>query len=352
MIKRDYYEILSLSRDAEPGDIKKAYRKMAMQYHPDRNAEDKAAEEKFKEASEAYEVLSDPQKRQIYDAYGHRGLEGSGYHGVHNMEDVFGNFGSIFEDLFGMNFGGSSRRGGRPRAQQGASLEERLEISFEESSTGIEREIMVTRRVRCERCEGNGSEPGTHPENCAYCKGSGQITQSQGFFMIQTTCPQCGGQGRRITSPCHDCRGHGEVRKRDKLKVKVPAGIADGMRLVLRAEGEAGSHGGPAGDLYVHISVKPHPHFQRESDNVHSLLLLSFPDAALGTELEVETLYGKKKIEIPAGIQSGESIIIPKAGFPSVHGKKQGDHIVMIRVQTPKKLSKRQKELLKEFAKA
>ena len=355
MHKRDYYEILGVNRDADPADIKKAYRQLAMKYHPDRNQGDKASEEKFKEASEAYEVLSDPQKRQLFDSYGHAGLEGAGFRGFSGVEDVFSSFGSIFEEFFGGGFGGLDMGFGgrkRSRARAGADLRHDITITFEESAFGVEREVNITKQAACEACGGSGAQEGTSRETCSSCRGSGQVAHSQGFFMIQTTCPKCRGEGSIIAKPCNECRGHGRVRKSKKINVKVPPGVEDGMRLILRGEGEAGENGGPSGDLYVVVSVRRHDLFKRDGDNVMMDLPVSFPQAALGAKIKVPTLYGEEEIEIPSGIETGESVKVKGKGFQNVHSKKKGDQIVEIFVKTPKKLSRKQKELLEEFVKS
>ncbi len=352
MIKRDYYEVLGVSKNADSSEIKKAYRQMALKYHPDRNSGNKDAEEQFKETSEAYEVLSDPQKRQLYDSYGHAGLEGAGFRGFSGVDDVFSSFGSIFEEFFGgspfgdFGFGGTSRR---RRSRQGQGLRHDITISFEESAFGAEREVSVSKQAKCDICDGSGATPGTSRERCKTCNGTGHVAHSQGFFMIQTTCPKCRGEGEVISKPCSECRGRGVVRKSKKINVKVPAGVEDGMRLILRGEGEAGEGGGPAGDLYVVIAVRKHDHFVRDGDDVRFKLQISFPEATLGTKLTVPTIYGKEEIELPAGIETSESVKLKGGGFPNVHTKKKGDQIIEIFVKTPKKLSKRQKELLEEF---
>ncbi|PIR18441.1 MAG: molecular chaperone DnaJ [Deltaproteobacteria bacterium CG11_big_fil_rev_8_21_14_0_20_49_13] len=350
MNKRDYYEILGIKRDSDSGDIKKAYRQAAMKYHPDRNPDDKKAEEQFKEASEAYEVLSDSHKRQLYDSYGHAGLEGAGFRGFSGVDDVFSSFGSIFEEFFGGGMGDFSFGGRkRSRARQGADLRHDISISFEESAFGVEKEVSVTKQVICTICHGSGAAEGTSRETCKTCGGRGQVAHSQGFFMLQTTCPKCHGEGTVISKPCGECRGYGRVRASKQISVKVPAGVEDGMRLILRGEGEAGESGGPAGDLYVVVSIKSHDLFRRDDDNVIIRLPLSFPQAAVGTKLTVPTLYGNEEIDIPAGIETGEYIKMKHKGFTNVHSRKKGDQIVEIFVKTPKKLSKKQKELLEEF---
>lgn len=355
--KRDYYEILGVRRDADSSEIKRAYRQAALKYHPDRNPGNKEAEERFKEASEAYEVLSDPQKRQLYDAYGHAGLESSGYHGFSGLDDIFSSFHDIFEEFFGFgdlgfDFGFGGRKGkARTRAQAGADLRYDLTIDFKDQIRELKREIEIKRRVRCDVCEGSGMKPGTGREACRTCGGTGRITQQQGFFMLQTTCPRCHGEGYIIAHPCEECRGHGEVRKKRRLTVKIPAGVEHGMKLILRGEGEPGRNGGPPGDLYVFINVKEDDFFWRKGDDVLCRMPISFPQAALGTRLTIPTLYGNYDIDVPSGIDSGETLRIKGMGFPNVHTKKRGDQIIEFIVKTPKRLTKRQRELLEEFMK-
>lgn len=354
MIKRDYYEILGIGRNASDEEIKKAYRKLALAYHPDRNREHDA-EEKFKEASEAYEVLSDTGRRQIYDAYGHAGLEGSGFHGFTDVGDIFASMGDIFEEFFGgiggFSFGG--RAGGRHRVRIGADLRHDIRLTFLEAAGGLEREIAVSRQSSCETCRGSGMAPGTDRAPCQACGGAGQVTQRQGFFVLQTTCPACRGQGSRIEHPCDDCRGHGRVRTTKKLTVKVPAGIEDGMQLVLRGEGEAGEGGGPPGDLYVFVGVTPHEFFERQGDDILCSIPISFPQAALGATISVPTLEGEAEVAIPAGTETGDERRLKDKGLPNVHYRRRhGDQIIRFIVKTPKKLSKRQKELLEEFSKS
>ncbi|OGQ22593.1 MAG: molecular chaperone DnaJ [Deltaproteobacteria bacterium RIFCSPLOWO2_02_FULL_44_10] len=346
MTKRDYYEILGVSRTADAIQIKKAYRQLALQYHPDRNRDDHKAEDRFKEASEAYEVLSDAHKRQLYDQFGHQGLHGAGFQGFSGVDDVFSSFGDLFEEFFG-GFGPRSR--GRSSAQQGSDLQQEITISFHESARGTEREITFTNQVLCDVCEGNGAAPGTNRLPCIACGGSGQITQRQGFFVLQTTCPHCRGAGSRIEKPCDECRGAGRVRKKKKLNVKIPPGIEDGMRLVLRGEGEAGVSGGPSGDLYVLVHVRTDQFFKRKGNDIYGELSISFPLAALGGEVKVKTLEGEKTISISPGTETGDEVRIPKEGFQSVNGHGKGDHIVIFRVTTPKKLSGKQKKLLEQL---
>lgn len=345
MEDKDYYKILGVSRNATEEEIKKAYRKLAMQYHPDRNPGDKEAEEKFKLASEAYEVLRDPQKREIYDHYGIEGLKGTGFTGFRGFEDIFSTFSDIFEDFFG--FGTSTRRRTRPR--QGADLRYDLKISFYDAAFGKETEIEIPKNVTCDTCNGTGIKPGTRPVVCPLCKGRGQVTRTQGFFTISTTCGQCQGEGQYIPHPCKDCRGTGKVKKKKKIQISIPPGVDSGSKLRIRGEGEEGERGGPPGDLYVFIYVEPHEFFTREGDDIICQVPISFPQAALGTEIEVPTLDGKRTLTIPRGIESGEFLKIKGEGFPKLKGSGRGDLIVQILVKTPKNLTKRQEELLREF---
>lgn len=354
MIKRDYYEVLGIDRNSSEDEIKKAYRRQALKYHPDRNREDHDAEERFKEASEAYEVLSDPDRRQVYDAYGHAGLEGRGFHGFSNVDDIFASMGDIFEEFFGgmgSPFGGS--HGGRTRARRGHDIRHDLNISFIDASKGIEKEITVSKETHCDHCRGTGEEPGTGRTACNVCGGMGNVTQRQGFFVIQTVCPACGGVGSKIDKPCKECRGRGRVPKTKKLNVKVPAGIEDGMRLVLRGEGEIGDHGGPPGDLYVFVSVERHEFFERDGDDIICSVPISFPQAALGARIEVPSLESSIGIDVPPGTETGDIIRAKGKGMPSLHRKgHRGDLIVRFVIKTPKKLTRRQRELLEEFMKS
>jgi molecular chaperone DnaJ len=352
MIKRDYYEVLSLSRTASEAEVKKAYRKLALEYHPDRNSEP-GAEEKFKEASEAYEVLIEPSRRQIYDAYGHNGLEGSGFHGFNNVDDIFSSMGDIFQEFFG-GMGGFGYSGGRShgRGRSGADLKQELKVSFLEAASGVEREIMVARQLACDLCNGSGAAPGSSRKNCGTCSGSGQITQRQGFFVLQTTCPTCRGEGSRLEKPCDECRGRGRVRKSKKISVKVPAGIEDGMQLILRGEGEAGEAGGPPGDLYTFVHVENHELFERHGDDLVLHVPISFPQAALGDKISVPGLFEELTVDIQHGTETGDQVRLKGKGLPNVHHKgKKGDQIILFIVKTPKHLSKKQKQLLEEFMK-
>lgn len=351
MIKRDYYEVLGLDRSCSGADVKKAYRRLAMQYHPDRNPHDHEAEEKFKEASEAYEVLSDAQRRQIYDMYGHQGLDSRGFHGFTNIDEVFGSMSDIFEEFFGgMGFGFGGRRTSRTRVRAGADIRHDISISFMEAARGVEKEIRVERHVTCEECEGKGHPPDVSPKVCEMCGGTGHVTQRQGFFVLQTGCPKCRGQGQVIEKYCDECRGAGRVRKSSKLAVKIPAGVEDGMRLILRNQGEKGEQGGPSGDLYVFISVEPHKVFERFGDDLLLAHEINFPTAALGGKVTVDGLEGEVEIEVPAGTQTGDEVRIKGKGLPSVHHpKRHGDQVVRFVVRVPKKLSKKQRELLKQL---
>jgi molecular chaperone DnaJ len=345
----DYYEILAVSRNASVADIKKAYRKLAMKYHPDRNPDDKEAEAKFKECTEAYEVLSDEKKRQIYDTYGHDGLKNSGYRGPGNFEDVFSNFGDIFGDLFGFSGGRSQAR--RDGPVQGNDLRYDLSVTFMEAVHGASKEVELTRRDTCWTCEGSGTRPGHPKTTCTTCNGRGQVIRSQGFFQVSTTCPKCRGEGQIITDPCTDCNGVGLVEQTKKVIIKIPAGVDTGARMRLRGEGEGGRRGGPAGDLYVIIHVEEHEFFKREGDTIYCRMPVSMVSAALGTTVEVPTVHGKKKLDIPAGSQSGDIFTLRKEGVPSLRGHGRGDMIIELQVQTPTNLCEEQKEVLRNFDK-
>lgn len=344
--KRDYYEVLGVGRDAGERDLKAAYRKLALKYHPDRNPGDREAEEKFKEAAEAYDVLRDAKKRQIYDQYGHEGLEGAGFSGFGGFEDIFSSFGSIFEDFFG--FGGSGR--GRARVHRGSDLRYDLNIGFMEAAFGTETEIELKRNEQCPVCGGSRCEEGTYPENCSHCGGSGQITQSQGFFTVRTTCPACRGSGQSIPHPCGHCGGAGRVVARKKVALKIPAGVDTGSRLRLSSEGEAGAYGGQPGDLYVFIHVEPHEFFKRDETDVVCQVPISFVQAALGDTISVPTLKGEKELKIPKGTQYGDVFRFRGEGIASLRYGGRGDQIVQVLIKTPTHLNKKQEKLLKEFA--
>jgi len=345
MEEKDYYKILGVSRNATEDEIKKSYRKVAMEHHPDRNPGNKEAEEKFKIASEAYEVLRDPEKREIYDRYGIEGLKGTGFTGFRGFDDIFSAFGDVFQDFFG--FGPTHRR--RTAARPGADLRYDVKISFFDAAFGKEAEIEIPKNIACEACGGTGAKPGTHPTQCPSCKGTGQVTRSQGFFTISTTCSQCRGEGSTVPHPCKECRGYGKAKKIRKIQLKIPPGVDTGSKLRIRGEGEEGERGGPPGDLFVFIYVEPHDFFSREGDDVICQIPISFTQAALGTEIEVPTLNGAKNLKIPKGTESGEIFRIKGEGFPRIRGYGRGDEIVQVMVRTPKNLTKRQEELLREF---
>jgi len=345
--RRDFYEVLEVSRDASDEDIKRAYRKQALKYHPDRNPGDKAAEDKFKECSAAYQILSDPEKRAQYDRFGAAAFDGNGggFDFGAGFEDIFS---GIFGDFFGQTRGGGRSRS---RARRGDDLRYNLDLAFEEAAFGSEKTISVPRMSTCETCDGQGAKPGTKPKTCSGCRGSGQVRFQQGFFSIAKTCGQCGGQGSVIADPCPKCQGQGVVRRTQSLSVKIPAGVDTGSRLKLRGEGEAGAAGGPAGDLYVVVRVREHALFRREDSDVICDIPLSFPQAALRADIEVPTLEGKHKMRFPPGTQSGALFRLKGKGIADLRGYGRGDHVVRVVVETPRKLTKRQKELLEEFAK-
>jgi len=351
MERRCYYEILEVERDASDNIIKKSYRKLALQYHPDRNPDNKEAEEKFKEASEAYDVLSDPEKRQLYDRFGHDGLKNSGFSGFQGFDDIFSSFGDIFEDFFGMGgFGGQQR--GRSASRRGADLRYDMTISLREAAFGIEEKISVRKNVACTDCSGSGAADGEAPKTCTTCKGSGRIAQRQGFFSVASACPQCRGAGTIITKPCRTCGGSGKQMQEKSLLVKIPAGVETGMQLKLSGEGEPGDRGGPAGNLYVFINVKEDDFFQRHNNDIVCQIPVSFSQAALGTEIMVPALDKEpkeEKLKIPKGIQSGDLLTIKGGGIPYLNRNSRGNQIVQITVKTPRKLTKRQEELLKEL---
>lgn len=343
MEKQDYYELLGVSRDAEESEIKKAYRKLAMKYHPDRNSNDKDAEEKFKEIQNAYAVLSDSQKRAAYDRYGHAGVDasmgGGGFGG-------FGGFGDVFEDIFENIFSGGRGHGRQSRAQRGADLQLNVQLTLEEAALGKQIEITVPRHVACQTCEGSGAKKGSTPKNCETCNGVGQVRIQQGFFSIQQTCPSCHGEGKVITDPCDSCHGQGRTRESKKLTVKIPAGVDNGDRVRLSGEGEAGMHGGPAGDLYVQVNIKAHSIFERHESDLYCEVPISFITAALGGSIEVPTLEGRVTLKIPGETQTGKTFRLRGKGMKSVRGHATGDLLCRVVVETPVNLSKDQKELL------
>jgi molecular chaperone DnaJ len=349
MSKRDYYETLGVKKDASTADLKKAYRRQAMKYHPDRNAENPEAEEKFKEAKEAHEVLSDSQKRAAYDQYGHAGVDPSMGGGA--AGGFSGGFGDAFSDVFGDIFGGGGRQGGQ-RVHRGADLRYNLELSLENAVFGTTVEIRVPTHVNCKTCNGTGAKKGTNPTTCTTCGGVGQVRMQQGFFAVQQTCPNCHGQGKTISSPCGSCRGQGRIQETKTLSVKVPAGVDNGDRIRLAGEGEAGEHGGPGGDLYVQMHVKSHPIFKRDESDLYCDMPISMVTATLGGELEVPTLNGRLKLKIPKETQSSRLFRIKGKGIKPVRGGATGDLLVRVNVETPIKLSNKQKELLREFEKS
>lgn len=345
MAKRDYYEVLGVAKDASEADLKKAYRRLAMKYHPDRNENNAEAEEKFKESKEAYDVLSDSQKRAAYDQYGHAGVDQqAGFGGAQGGAD----FGDVFGDMFGDIFGGAAR-GGQNRAYRGADLQYRLVLTLEEAVFGTEKKIEVSSKQTCETCSGSGAKPGSSMETCSTCGGSGQIRMQQGFFSVQQTCPKCHGRGRIITDPCVSCNGTGSVERKRTLSVKVPAGVDTGDRIRLSNEGEAGENGGPAGDLYVQIQVKKHPLFERDGEHLHCEIPISFVTAAVGGEVEIPTLNGKIMLKIPPESQTGKQFRLRGRGVKPVRGNAQGDLYVHALIETPVNLNKQQKDLLMAF---
>ena len=349
--KVDFYEVLSVSRDANDQELKTAYRKLAMQYHPDRNPDDPTAEEKFKECSEAYQVLSDPEKRAAYDRYGHAAFSGGGAGGGNPFAGGAQDLGDIFGDLFGEMFnmgGGGGRKASR--VQRGRDLRYDLTLEFEEAVFGKEKEITIRRMETCTDCKGSGAAKGKAPVTCTQCGGRGQQRFQQGFFSVARTCSVCGGTGTLIVDPCQTCRGETRVQSEHTILVKVPAGVEQDTRIRYQGEGEAGKFAGPAGDLYVVLNVKAHKFFERDGDDLHCVMPISFPQAALGTELEIQTLVGEATIKIPEGTQSGKEFKLRGKGVPHLNSHGKGDLIVEIRVQTPSKLSKQQKELLRELS--
>lgn len=342
MSKRDYYEVLDVERDVAEKELKKAYRRVAMKFHPDRNPDDAAAEEKFKEAAEAYEVLSDPQKRSAYDQFGHAGVEGSAGGGNPN------NFSDIFGDVFGDIFGGGGR-GGRAGPARGSDLRYTLDLDLEEAVRGNTVKIKVPTLVSCDTCNGSGAKKGSTPKTCTTCGGHGQVRMQQGFFSVQQTCPNCNGKGKTISDPCGSCRGRGVKEETKTLSVKVPPGVDTGDRIRLSGEGEAGADGGPAGDLYVQMNIRQHPIFEREGNNLYCEVPIGFVDAALGGELEVPTLDGRVKLKVPEGTQTGKLFRLRGKGVAPVRGGSTGDLLCRVLVETPVNLTLKQKDLLREF---
>ncbi len=347
MERRDYYEILGVDRSASDEEVKKSYRRLAMQYHPDRNPGDKKAEENFKEAAEAYEVLRDAEKRKIYDRYGHEGINGTGFRGFSGFDDIFTNFSDIFEDVFGFT---GARTRTRSAVRQGADLRYDLKISFMDAVKGITTQIELEKLERCAECSGTGAAAGTQPETCPRCAGRGTVTQSSGFFTISTTCPQCRGAGRVIKNPCKACFGTGKARSRKTVSLRIPAGVETGSRLRLRGEGEEGDFGGPSGDLYVFIHVEPHEFFERDGYDILCQVPISITQAALGATIEVPTIEGKESLKVTRGTQSGRVFRLKGKGVAHLKGLGRGDQVVQVLVKIPTNLTRKQEELLKEFA--
>ena len=348
MAKRDYYDVLGIQRGADEAEIKKAYRRIAMKYHPDRNPGDKAAEEMFKEANEAYSVLSDPQKKSAYDQFGHAAVDGQGGAGGFGGFGGGASFSDIFGDVFGDIFGGGGARA-RSGPQRGSDLRYNLEIDLEDAVHGATIKIRVPTLESCEECHGSGARRGSSPVNCTTCGGAGQIRMQQGFFSVQQTCPQCRGKGKMIKDPCGGCHGRGRVERQKTLSVKIPPGVDTGDRIRLSGEGEAGPEGGPPGDLYVQVAVRPHAIFERDGKNLFCEVPISFADAALGGELEVPTLEGRVKLRVPPETQTGKMFRLRGKGVKPVRGGTVGDLMCRVVVETPVNLSKRQKELLAEL---
>ncbi len=363
MAKRDYYEVLGVDKSADKRAIKKAYRKLAMKYHPDKNPGDKEAEEKFKEAYEAYEVLHDDEKRALYDKYGHAGVSGNARGSFQGrsmtMEDILNQFGDIFGDRgnpFDSFFGGGGQRGARtrrPRGQKGSNLRIKVALDLKEIANGVTKKIKVKKQVPCETCNGSGAKDSTSVKTCSTCNGSGYVRQVSSTFLGQmqttTTCPNCHGTGEMVTEKCSDCNGSGRMRKDETIEIEIPAGVEDGMQLSMRGYGNAGLHGGPAGDLLINIQEKEHKYLKRDGQNLNFDLYLNFADAALGTSVHVPTISGKAKIKVPAGTQSGKILRLKGKGLPSIQGYGKGDQFVHVNVWTPKKLNDEEKKILEEL---
>jgi len=351
MAKRDYYEVLGINKGASADDIKRAYRRMAMKYHPDKNPGDKEAEGKFKECAEAYEVLSDTQKRKRYDQFGHSGLDGAGMHDFSrmNVEDIFSVFG--FDDFFGDIFGKRSRRGRRSSPSRGFDLETTVKLTLKDVAEGVEKTIEFTRQDTCPECSGSGCAKGSQPSQCPGCGGSGQVARGGGFFQMVSSCPRCKGTGQVITDPCKKCKGSGRVARKRSVNVKIPAGVHEGQGVRVAGEGEPGRQGGPRGDLYCYVKIKPHEFLQRNGNDLIAVIPISFTQATLGTTIEVPSLNGTKQLKIPAGTQYGNIFRIRNEGLPNINTGRKGDQLVQVTIETPVKLSAKQKELLREFAK-
>ena len=345
---RDYYDVLGVPKTASDAEVKKAYRKLAMKYHPDKNPDDAAAEDKFKEASEAYSVLSDAEKRSTYDRFGHAGVQGAGMNpGFNNSDEIFSHFSDMFGDLFG--FGGGGSRGGR-RTRRGGDLTTRVEVDFLEAVHGCQPEISVTRDAKCGTCDGTGVEPGKSPVTCDTCGGVGEVIQAQMFLRIRTVCPACNGRGEVIKDPCGDCRGRGTQKITDKLSVSVPAGIESGQVLRLSGKGNEGGEGAPPGDLYVEVATKPHEFFERRGPDVFCELPVSYPQACLGAEITVPTVHGETVLTIPGGTPSGKVFQLNQEGAPKLNGRGRGNQFVQMVVAVPGSMSAREEQLLRELA--
>lgn len=346
--KRDYYEVLDVARDASPEEIKRSYKQIALRNHPDRNPDDETAVERFKEAAEAFEVLSTPEKRSLYDQFGHQGLQGGGRApGFNDVGDIFSMFGDLFENFGFGGFGG----GGQRRPRRGESLRTNLNIELPDAAHGCSRTLEINRRELCGTCDGSGARPGSTPERCDYCGGHGQVVQSQGFLRLQTTCPSCRGAGEIVKDKCSECAGDGRVVRQITIDVKVPAGVDTGMQLCLSNEGEPGTLGGPRGDLYVHVHVHEHPLFQREGQDLICRVPITYTQAALGTEIDVPVLEGKHSLNVPAGTQPGHVFMIRGGGMPNPRGGgRPGDLRIEIQVEVPGELSEQQESLLRELA--
>jgi molecular chaperone DnaJ len=349
--KKDYYRVLGVSRNAGIDEIKKQYRKTALKYHPDRNPGDKNAEEKFKEAAEAYEVLHDPEKRRLYDTYGHEGLSSTGFTGFRDFSDIFSSFSDIFGDVFGFGGFGGGFGGTGPRPQQGNDLRYDLTLDFLDAALGTEVTVEVPRVVNCPTCGGSGAKPGTRRVPCPQCGGRGVVSRSHGIFQITTTCPRCQGMKEFVAEACSTCNGEGRIREKKKLKVKIPPGMDSGTHLVMPGEGNSGLHGGPPGDLYIVINVRPHEFFQREGYDLHLKVPVSFVQAALGTRFTIPTLQGTHELVVPPGTQPGEVIRLKGEGIPYPKGQRRGDLLVEVKVIIPRTLNSRQQHLMEELAK-
>ncbi|UCG47204.1 MAG: molecular chaperone DnaJ [Phycisphaerales bacterium] len=353
MAKRDYYEVLGVGKDASADEVKRAYRRMAMKYHPDKNPDDKEAEAKFKECAEAYEVLSDPDKRRQYDQFGHEGLRGTGMHDFSrmNVEDIFSMFG--LDDFFGGIFGGGRRaRAGRPGGPaRGYDLETNVELTLNDVAGGTEKTIEFTRQDLCAECAGSGSAKGAKPGRCATCGGRGQVARGGGFFQMVSTCPQCKGSGQIITNPCRKCKGTGRVPKKRTVAIKIPPGVHEGQGIRVSSEGEPGRNGGPRGDLYCYVRIKPHEFLQRDGNDLIAVVPISFTQAALGATIDVPSLNGTRGLKIPPGTQFGRVFRIRGQGLPDLRTRRTGDQLVQVTIETPTRLNSKQEELLREFAK-